>query len=115
AESAHSLLHVINDVLDFSKIEAGKMSIAQEAFSVREVVDAVLENIAPRAAAKKITIVAVVRRQVPQRLIGDPDRLRQVLLNLVGNGIKFTEKGEVVVRVQQQFQAKGKSHLLFEV
>jgi len=115
AESANSLLHVINDVLDFSKIEAGKMSIAQEPFSVREVVDAVLENIAPRAAAKKITLVAVVRRQVPQLLTGDPDRLRQVLLNLVGNGIKFTEKGEVVVRVQQQFQANNKSHLLFEV
>jgi two-component system, sensor histidine kinase and response regulator len=114
-ESAHSLLHVINDVLDFSKIEAGKMSIAQEQFSVREVVDSVLENIGPRAAVKKIAFVAVVRRDVPQRLTGDPDRLRQVLLNLVGNGIKFTEQGEVVVRVQQRFYAHGKSNLLFEV
>ncbi len=114
-ESANSLLHVINDVLDFSKIEAGKMNITQEPFSLREVVDSVLENVAPGAAAKKITLVAVVRREVPQQLTGDPDRLRQVLLNLVGNGIKFTEQGEVVVRVQQQFHAHGKSNLLFEV
>jgi two-component system, sensor histidine kinase and response regulator len=114
-ESANALLHVINDVLDFSKIEAGKMNITQEDFSVREVVDSVLENITPRAAAKKIALVAIVRREVPQRLTGDPARLRQVLLNLVGNGIKFTEHGEVVVRIQQQFQSQGKSTLLLEV
>jgi two-component system, sensor histidine kinase and response regulator len=115
AESANALLHVINDVLDFSKIEAGKMSITLEEFSVREVVDAVLENIAPQAAAKKIALAAVVRSDVPRRLQGDPVRLRQVLLNLAGNGIKFTEQGEVVIRVEQQFYSQGKSHLRFEV
>jgi PAS domain S-box-containing protein len=115
AESANALLHVINDVLDFSKIEAGKMSITPEEFSLREVVDAVLENIAPQAAAKKITLAAVVRSEVPRWLLGDSVRLRQVLLNLAGNGIKFTEHGEVVVRVQQQFHSQGKCHLRFEV
>ena len=115
AESANSLLHVINDVLDFSKIEAGKMSITPEEFSLREVVDAVLENITPHAAAKKIALAAIVSCAVPRRLKGDPARLRQVLLNLAGNGIKFTEQGEVVVRVRQQFFSQGKSNLRFEV
>ncbi len=112
AESANSLLHVINDVLDFSKIEAGKMSITPEEFSLREVVDAVLENITPHAAAKKIALAAIVSCAVPRRLKGDPARLRQVLLNLAGNGIKFTEQGEVVVRVRQQFFSQGRSNFL---
>ncbi len=115
AESANALLHVINDVLDFSKIEAGKMSITPVEFSIREVVDAVLENVTPQAAAKKIALAGIVRSEVPRRLMGDPVRLRQVLLNLAGNGIKFTEQGEVVVRVEQQFISQGKNHLRFEV
>ena len=115
AESANALLHVINDVLDFSKIEAGKMTMAREDFSVRAVVDSVLENAATRGAGKKIALAAVVRREIPHRLTGDPARLRQVLLNLVGNGVKFTERGEVVVRVQPQLQSPGKIVLRFEV
>ncbi len=114
-ESAHSLLRVINDVLDFSKIEAGKMTIANEDFSVREVVDAVLENAAAREPGKKIGLCATVSREIPRRLRGDPARLRQVLLNLTANGIKFTERGEVVVRVQPVLIAPGKLHLRFEV
>ena len=114
-ESANALLHVINDVLDFSKIEAGKMTIAREDFSARAVVDSVLENAASRAAVKKIAHAAVVHREIPYRLTGDPIRLRQVLLNLVGNGVKFTEHGEVVVRVQTHFQTPGKIVLRFEV
>ena len=103
-ESANALLHVINDVLDFSKIEA-ENDLARENFSVRAVVESVLENAATRAAGKKVALVAVVGREIPHRLTGDPSRLRQVLLNLVGNGVKFTEHGEVVVRVQIHFQA----------
>ncbi len=114
-ESANALLHIINDVLDFSKIEAGKMTIANEEFPPRAVVESVLENAASRAAGKKLAIAAVVRRDVPFRLLGDPIRLRQVLLNLVGNAIKFTEKGEVVVRITEQIRARGKSSLRFEV
>ena len=115
AESANALLHVINDVLDFSKIEAGKMSIAHEEFSIRAVVDAVLENAATREPAKRLALAAIVRREVPPRLVGDPIRLRQVLLNLVGNGVKFTERGEVVLRVQPQFHGRGKITLRFEI
>jgi PAS domain S-box-containing protein len=114
-ESANALLHVINDVLDFSKIEAGKMTIAQENFSIRDIVDSVLENAATREPGKKINLAAIVRRDVPNRLVGDPIRLRQVLLNLVGNGIKFTERGEVVVRVQPQAHAQGRLKLRFEI
>ena len=114
-ESANALLHVINDVLDFSKIEAGKMTIAREDFSVRAVVDAVLENATSRAAGKKLALAAVVHREIPHRVTGDPARLRQVLLNLVGNGVKFTEHGEIVVRVNTLFQTPGKIVLRFEV
>ena len=114
-ESANALLHVINDVLDFSKIEAGKMTIAQENFSVRDIVDAVLENASTREPNKKLNLAAVVRRAVPHRLVGDAIRLRQVLLNLVGNGIKFTEKGEVVVRVQPLVHSRGEIKLRFEI
>jgi PAS domain S-box-containing protein len=115
AESANSLLLVINDVLDFSKIEAGKMTIAMEEFSLRPIVDAVLENASTREPAKKLQLAAVVRRDVPHRLVGDSTRLRQVLLNLVGNGIKFTQQGEVVVRVQPQLVTPGQVQLRFEI
>ena len=115
AESANALLHVINDVLDFSKIEAGKMTIAQEEFSLRPIVDGVMENAATREPGKKINVAAIVRRDVPHRLLGDPVRLRQVLLNLVGNGIKFTEQGEVIVRIQPQSRSRGRIKLRFEI
>jgi PAS domain S-box-containing protein len=115
AESANALLHVINDVLDFSKIEAGKMSIAREEFSLRKVVDGVLENVAARDPQKKLGLAAIIRRDIPQTLVGDPARLRQVLLNLAGNSVKFTEKGEIVVRVQTLTQRSGRITLRFEV
>ncbi|HEX9045829.1 MAG TPA: ATP-binding protein, partial [Verrucomicrobiae bacterium] len=114
-ENANALLHVINDVLDFSKIEAGKMTVAVEEFSLRNVVDSVLENVTGRATAKKIAVAAVVHREIPQRVMGDASRLRQVLLNLVGNGVKFTDCGEVVVRVHMLFQNAEKIVVRFEV
>lgn len=114
-DSANALLHVINDVLDFSKIEAGKMTTAQEDFSVRAVIESVLENAAARAAGKKLALVSVVARDIPRRLAGDPARLRQVLVNLVGNGVKFTEQGEVVVRVRIYFRSSTKLVLRFEI
>ena len=114
-ESANALLRVVNDVLDFSKLEAGKMTLARADFSVRPVVDSVLENVASQAAGKKVALAAWVRREVPHRLTGDPIRLRQVLLNLVSNGVKFTERGEVVVRVQTHSQTPDKIVLRFEI
>jgi PAS domain S-box-containing protein len=115
AESANALLHVINDILDFSKIEAGKMTIVQEEFSLRAIVDSVLENASTREPQKKINLAAIVRRDVPHRLVGDPGRLRQVLLNIVTNGIKFTERGDVIVRVHPLFHSQGRINLRFEI
>lgn len=100
AQSANALLHVIDDILDFSKIEAGKLTVVKEDFTLRSVVDAVLEIAGLREPGKNLSLAAIVHRDVPHRLTGDPLRLRQVLLNLVGNGIKFTNQGEVVVRVR---------------
>ena len=114
-ESANALLHVINNVLDFSKIEAGKVTINREEFALRSLVDGVLENAAAREPGKKISLAAIVRRDVPQRLVGDPARIRQVLFNLVANGLKFTEQGEVVVRVYPLLRSEGSLRLHFEV
>ena len=115
AESANALLHVINDVLDFSKIEAGKMNIAQEEFSLRNTIESVLENAATRETGKRLALAAFIGRDIPRRLVGDPIRIRQVLLNLVGNGIKFTEHGEVVVRVQTLHRQSDRIQLRVEV
>ena len=114
-ESANSLLHVISEILDFSKIEAGKLIIVQEEFSIRNVVESVMESAALKDSTKKVTLAAVVRHDVPQRLMGDPLRLRQVLQHLVTNGIKFTEQGEVVLRASPLFQDNGKVKVRFEV
>ena len=115
AQSANALLHVIDDILDFSKIEAGKLTIVHQEFTLRSVVDAVLEIAALREPGKSISLAAIVHRDVPHRLTGDPLRLRQVLLNLVGNGIKFTNRGEVVVRVRPVGTQEGKLCLRLEV
>ncbi len=99
--SAEHLLVVINDVLDFSKIEAGKLHIEAIEFSLRTVLDETLKPFAMRAHDKQCELMVDVRPGIPDALIGDPHRLRQVLVNLVGNAIKFTERGEIVVRVER--------------
>jgi PAS domain S-box-containing protein len=97
--SAESLLNIINDVLDFSKIEAGKMEIDDVAFDVRTLAEDVAELLAGRAHAKGLEVAVRVDEAVPSEVRGDPGRLRQVLTNLVGNAIKFTQHGEVVINV----------------
>ncbi len=97
---ADSLLRIINDLLDFSKIEAGKLELDPADFSLRRVLGETLRVLAMRAHKKGLELVSDVQPEVPDALIGDAGRLRQVLLNLVGNAIKFTDDGEVVVRVQ---------------
>ncbi|HMW53324.1 MAG TPA: response regulator [Rhodocyclaceae bacterium] len=97
--SADTLLHIINDVLDFSKIEAGRMSLEQIDFSVVELMGATMKSLALTAYQKGIECLYRVAPAVPAVVVGDPTRVRQVLTNLVGNAIKFTERGEVVVSV----------------
>jgi PAS domain S-box-containing protein len=97
--SARSLLAVINDVLDFSKIEAGKLTIDRVDFSLRRVIADTLAPLGLRAQAKNIDLVADVRDEVPDALHGDPSRVRQVLYNLIGNAIKFTDGGEIVLEI----------------
>lgn len=97
--SARTLLSVINDVLDFSKIEAGKLSIESISIDLRELIDDAISIFAVSAEEKGLDLVCIVDHAVPKRLLGDPLRLTQIISNLVGNAIKFTEKGEVLVEV----------------
>ena len=96
--SADALLSVINNILDFSKIEAGRIELEQVEFEVRQLVENVSKLFAGRAFAKNVELVSLVHHNVPRLLVGDMARLRQILMNLVGNAVKFTEAGEVVVR-----------------
>jgi CheY-like chemotaxis protein len=98
--SADSLLVIINDILDFSKMEAGKLSLDPIEFDLPARINDIMRLLAPRAAQKKIGLRHTVAPDVPTRLIGDPGRWRQIVVNLVGNAIKFTERGEVVVRIE---------------
>ena len=100
--SAESLLTVINDILDFSKIEAGKLALDPVPFALRETVEATIRTLAERAHGKGLELACRIRPDVPDGVIGDADRLRQVLINLVGNAIKFTERGEVLVTVERE-------------
>ena len=99
--SAESLLNIINDILDFSKIEAGKMELDAIDFDVRELAEEVAEMFASRVHAKGVELICHVADSVPAAVHGDPGRLRQVLTNLVGNAVKFTERGEVVIEVRR--------------
>ena len=98
-ESAHSLMSIINDVLDFSKIEAGKMTLDAQPFDLPEIVEHTVRGLALRAHQKNLELILEIQPEVPNQVIGDPDRLRQVLINLIGNAIKFTQRGEVFVQV----------------
>jgi signal transduction histidine kinase/DNA-binding response OmpR family regulator len=98
--SAESLLTVINDVLDFSKIEAGKMTIESSEFNLRDVIEEVAELLAAHAQEKDLELVCVIEPELPDEFVGDRGRLRQVLTNLLGNAIKFTTEGEIVVEAR---------------
>jgi signal transduction histidine kinase/CheY-like chemotaxis protein len=97
--SAHALLAILNDILDFSKIEAGRMGLERLRFNLRVMVEEALESLAFTARDRNLDLCALFAGDVPQWVEGDPGRLRQVLINLVGNALKFTERGEVVVRL----------------
>ncbi len=113
--SADHLLLIINDILDFSKIEAGRLDLEQTEFELRETLDETVTALALRAHEQRLELACHVLADVPDRLRGDPYRLRQVLVNLVGNAIKFTPEGEVVVRVNRQWQTESEVGLEFSV
>jgi CheY-like chemotaxis protein len=97
--SADSLLTVINDILDFSKIEAGKLDLDPVSFDLRESIEQLMKTLALRAHAKGLELILDVQPTVPKYIVGDATRLRQVIINLVGNAVKFTETGEVAVAI----------------
>ena len=97
--SGDALLTIINDILDFSKVESGNLEIENIEFSLRTIVDDVVDLLAGPAQAKGLELIAVIENGVPASVTGDPGRVRQVLTNLIGNALKFTRTGEIVVRV----------------
>jgi signal transduction histidine kinase/PleD family two-component response regulator len=113
--SADTLLGIINDILDFSKIEAGKLDFENLDFDLRSTLENTIDLLAERAETKQIELVLQVAPEVPPRLLGDPGRLRQVLTNLLGNAIKFTEGGEVVLTVAREHLHDGAVVLRFDV
>jgi PAS domain S-box-containing protein len=100
--SGEALLSVINDILDFSKIEAGRLDLEEHAFDLRACVESALELVAPAAADKGLDLAYALDPEAPEALIGDAARLRQILLNLLNNAVKFTESGEVVLTVDAE-------------
>jgi two-component system, sensor histidine kinase and response regulator len=106
-QSANSLLEIINDILDFSKIEANRLELDLIEFALRDLVDAITKTLASTASRKKLELNCHCAPNVPSKMIGDPGRLRQILVNLIGNAIKFTERGRISLEVQlESFEAE---------
>jgi PAS domain S-box-containing protein len=114
-QSADALLRIINDILDFSKIEAGKMPLDRENFRLRETVGKAAKILALRAHQKQIELALRVAPNVPDAILGDADRLRQIIINLAGNAIKFTDHGEVVIDVNVESRSLDTVELHFSV
>ena len=113
--ASHSLLGIINDILDLSKIEAHKLSIEQTSLDLFEVVDRVTDILATKATDKKLDLIIFCEPDVPRHLKGDPLRIEQILINLTNNAIKFTESGEVIVKIQVDEQSGEKAQVSFSV
>ena len=114
-EAADALLAVVNDILDFSKIEARKLRLDQVEFQLRDTLEDTMKTLALRAQEKELELACEIAPGVPDTLTGDPGRLRQIVLNLVGNAIKFTSSGEVVLRAKTEWEAADEVQLRFEV
>ena len=115
SKAANSLLGIINDILDFSKIEAGKLQLEQVEFCLDEVLDNLANLIAFKAQEKGLELLFDIHGDLPKNLIGDPLRLGQILLNLASNAVKFTEQGEIVIRIELQSSSKDQVQLNFSV
>jgi CheY-like chemotaxis protein/nitrogen-specific signal transduction histidine kinase len=106
-DAGDSLLTIINDILDFSKIEAGRMDLERQPFDLRECIESAMDLVAPRVGDKRLDLAYVFEGEVPQAVVGDVTRLRQILLNLLSNAVKFTEAGEVVLSVTATPEGQG--------
>ena len=113
--SANGLLALLNDILDFSKIEAGELVLDERVFSPGDTIGEVLQMMRPRVREKEVDLLYTIPREVPYLVEGDPDRLRQVLINMVGNAIKFTDQGEVVVSAEVKEMTDDEVELHFAV
>ena len=113
--SARSLLALVDDLLEFSKVEAGKLELENLDFDLRLNIDQVVALLAPRADAKGVRLVCHVGHEVPSLVRGDPGRIRQILINLAGNAMKFTERGEVAIRVERVEESVSRVMVRFEV
>ena len=113
--SAEALLTLLNDILDFSKIEAGRLEFESIGFNLRNTVEDVAYSLAKRAQDKGLEMVCLVQPDLDHDLLGDPSRLRQVLVNLVGNAIKFTHQGEILIRAERQAEARDTLTVRFSV
>ena len=113
--STDSLMAVVNDILDFSKIEAGRLELEEINFDLRNLIEQVTEMLALRAQRRGLELVYHIPPQVPTALVGDPRRLRQVLLNLTDNAVKFTPQGEIVIQVEMQAEQEEEVELVFAV
>jgi protein-histidine pros-kinase len=114
-ESAEALLTVVNDVLDFSKIEAGRAELEQTEFDLSDTVAEAARMLLVRAHQKKLDLKYQLATDVPQRIVGDPARLKQVLANLLGNAVKFTEKGQILLLVETETSNPDEVVLRFSV
>ena len=115
ANSGNHLLGVVNDILDFSKIEAGMLDLDSQVFDLRRCIEDALELVAGRASQKQLDLALEFAPDTPEGLRGDPQRVRQILVNLLSNGVKFTEAGEVVVRVAATREGDGRHRFEFSV
>lgn len=113
--AGENLLGIINDILDISKVESGHLTLESTNLNLREIVEKVCDVMAVRAHEKGLELAYHINADVPLDLMGDPLRLRQIIINLIGNAVKFTEKGEVVVRIKKQGEENGVPELLFSV
>jgi signal transduction histidine kinase/DNA-binding response OmpR family regulator len=113
--SAESLLSIINDILDFSKIEAGKLDMEAIPFEMRESLGETMKALSYRAHQKGLELIYEVQPDVPETLVGDPGRIRQIIVNLVGNSIKFTERGEIFVLVEKESETPDSVRLHFAI
>ncbi len=113
--SGKNLLYIINDILDFSKIEAGRLELEQIDFDIRELIDSIYDLFSGKASKKGITLTSRVEERIPRIVHGDPTRLRQILINLIGNAIKFTEQGSVNLEVTMEGREIENCVLHFEV